>query len=292
MLKAALLVLVIGVAAVACQEDSNDTGTCSWFDTIAGLCHKRAYNVKVERQHPDKLKHRKHSLHSHHHRHHKHPELPVKEDLRDKFPPVYQQGQIGSCTANALVAALQYDHPQMMGSRLFVYYNERKLEGHISDDTGATLADGVQSLIKYGVCPEEEWPYEEQRFSQPPSKECYDAAKNHHVLEAHNVHQNIEDMKTCLASGHPFVVGIQIFESFETAEVARTGDVPMPAPDRERNLGGHAVLCVGYDDTRRKWIMRNSWGPMWGDGGYFYLDYDYLLDPALSSDLWTITKAT
>ena len=278
-------------------DDSNDTkeeGTCSWFDTIIGMCHKRAYNVKIKREHPDNLKHRKHHLHEHHHRHHHHTAgLPESEDLRYKMPPVYHQGNIGSCTANALIAALQYDHPDMMGSRLFVYYNERRLEGHIPDDVGATLADGVRALTTYGICPEHEWPYEENRYAQPPSQTCYEMGKSHHVVEAHNVHQNLDEMRTCLASGHPFVVGIMIYESFESAEVARTGMVPMPpASPTDKEIGGHAVLCVGYDDAKEKWIMRNSWGANWGDKGYFYLDYDYLLDPNLSTDLWTITKAT
>ena len=210
-------------------------------------------------------------------------------DLRPRMPPVYDQGQLGSCTANALCAALQYVHPAMpMGSRLFLYYNERRMEGDIFDDAGAQLSDGVKCLETIGVCPESEWPYVVSKFTVAPTARCYiDATKNRASIASYAVPCDATIMKRVLMSGYPFVVGIAVFPSFETAAVAKTGAVPMPDAN-EQCIGGHAVLCVGYDDTRGTWTMRNSWGAGWGDHGYFYLPYAYLLDASLASDAWAV----
>ena len=209
------------------------------------------------------------------------------------MPPVYDQGQLGSCTANALCAAVQYAVPAVYGSRLFVYYNERKLENDIPDDAGATLTDGVLCLERYGVCMDSDWPYDVSKFATAPPAACYAAAAKHRVAMAYRVPPDAAAMKRVLASGFPFVTGIAVYASFESAAVACTGVVSMPSVSTgETCLGGHAVLCVGYDDARGRWIMRNSWGSRWGDRGYFYLPYAYLLTPSLASDMWAITRST
>jgi C1A family cysteine protease len=101
-------------------------------------------------------------------------------------------------------------------------------------------------------------------------------------------------MKGCLISGYPFVVGIEIYSSFESQSVAKTGYVPMPNTLTEQFLGGHAIICLGYNDNLYGgvWIMKNSWGSSWGDRGYFYLPYAYLTSNSLAGDLWKITKVT
>jgi C1A family cysteine protease len=213
--------------------------------------------------------------------------LPASVDLRSKCPPIYDQGQLGSCTANALCAAVQFDDLALQGSRLLVYYNERKLEHDIPDDAGAQLGDGVLVLEKYGVCQEKTWPYDISKFAVQPPPIAYTEAARHKTLKAYHVQQNAQAMQTALASGKPFVVGISVYASFESQEVADTGVVPMPAPG-EQCLGGHAVLVVGYDTTKKVWILRNSWGTGWGQAGYFTLPWAYLLDPALASDMWVI----
>lgn len=214
-------------------------------------------------------------------------------DLRSHFPQPYDQGELGSCTANALCGVISaVDEDRMMGSRLFLYYNERKLENNICEDAGAYLSDGIASLETFGICPETMWPYDISKFTEEPPQTCYVTALDHQALQTKQLHNDIYEMKNALVQGQPFVVGIAIFDSFESDDVSRTGVVPMPNTVQEEMLGGHAVACVGYDDTKHGgvWIMRNSWGDVWGDKGYFYLPYAYLTDSSLSSDLWTIIK--
>jgi C1A family cysteine protease len=216
-------------------------------------------------------------------------------DLRSRFPPIYDQGQIGSCTANALCGLIGYVHPGLFGSRLFLYYNERVLDNSVKYDCGAYLSDGIITLKQNGICLETLWPYT-NHFSKKPSIICYIMALYSKIYNVYNISNTLESMKLFLTNGYPFVVGIVIYESFVTNMVATTGIVPMPNTNTEKFYGGHAIVCVGYNDTMTSngttgfWIMRNSWGKMWGDKGYFYLPYAYLTDDNLSSDLWTIGK--
>ena len=240
------------------------------------------FNVKIDRMDPSKLQLR--------------PEtrairLPSVVDLRSRLPPIYNQGNLGSCTANALVAAFAYKSPGFMGSRLFLYYNTRKMINTIQEDSGAYLCDGVACLQSSGLCSEAKWPYVISRFTVQPTTQCYTEGHRHRAITVFNINNTMSSMKNCLNSGVPFVVGFAVYASFETNAVARTGMVPMPRPN-EALLGGHAVLICGYTDTKQCWIARNSWGKSWGDRGYFYLPYAYLLDPNLSSDLWSITAVT
>jgi len=203
---------------------------------------------------------------------------------------MYDQGNLGSCTANALCYSFVYDNPTYSPSRLFLYYNERLLDKDVNEDAGSTLTQGINALEKYGVCSESTWPYIINKFTIKPPTNAYTEGLQHLVLSANRVQQTMSSMKGCLISGFPFVVGIEVYSSFETASVAKTGYVPMPNTRTEQLLGGHAVLCVGYSDTKSVWIMKNSWGPNWGDKGYFYLPYNYLLSSTMAGDMWQITK--
>ena len=215
--------------------------------------------------------------------------LPTSVDLRPKMPPVYDQGQLGSCTANAIGALFEYDDKNAFTpSRLFLYYNERVIEHSTGTDSGAMISDGIRSLQTTGICPESMWPYDTSKFTTKPPTSCYTTASKYQALEAHNIHQDVTSMKTCLAYGFPFVVGIAVYSSFESQAVATTGIVPMP-DRKEQCLGGHAVLVVGYTSDNH-WIVRNSWGTSWGQKGYFTIPYLYLLDSNLCSELWTITS--
>lgn len=209
-------------------------------------------------------------------------------DLRTNvnMPPVYDQGNIGSCTANALVAIFQFDEPTFYGSRLFLYYNERKIENHIPKDSGASLSSGIMALQVFGLCSDTTWPYDETKFAVNPPVSAYKEALRNRALQVKNIKQDATSMKRYLSLGLPFVVGIAVFEEFESDAVAKTGYVPMPTKESQF-LGGHAVVCCGYTENNY-WIMRNSWGENWGVKGYFYLPFDYLLVRSLSSDLWGI----
>ncbi|HYB40436.1 MAG TPA: C1 family peptidase, partial [Candidatus Methylomirabilis sp.] len=214
-------------------------------------------------------------------------------DLTSSCPPVYDQGQLGSCTANAIGAAIQFDQMKeklpdvFTPSRLFIYYNERVIEGTVQSDSGAQIRDGIKSVAKQGGCPEKLWPYDIAKFTDKPSAACYTEAAKHRVVSYQRVAQNANQMKGCLASGFPFVFGFTVYESFESDAVAKTGQVPMPAHG-EQVLGGHAVMAVGYDDHAQRFTVRNSWGTGWGHKGYFTIPYAYLLDRGLSSDFWTL----
>ncbi len=219
--------------------------------------------------------------------------LPKKVDLRRTCSPVEDQGSLGSCTAQALAGALEYldkkdDGGYIDQSRLFIYYNERVIEGRIREDSGAMLRDGIKSLVRWGSCPEKTWPYDIDKFSDTPPRSAYADAKTHTITSYHRI-LSLEEMRSCLAEGYPFVFGFSVYQSFESPSVARTGSVPMPGP-RERLLGGHAVVAVGYDDTVQRFLVRNSWGPRWGMKGYCTMPYRYLSSPMLADDFWTIHR--
>jgi C1A family cysteine protease len=218
--------------------------------------------------------------------------LPSSVDLRPNCPPVYDQGDLGSCTANAFggLAEFLYMKGGQTGyvpSRLFIYYNERAIEGTISTDSGASLSDGANVLATQG-CPHESlWWYNTAKFAVKPNKKVFADGMSHLVSGVAGVNQNAADMKGILATGNPIAIGFTVYDSFESDAVAATGIVPMPNESTEQVLGGHAVLVVGYDDSKNWWIVRNSWGASWGAAGYFYMPYQYLLDPNLSDDFWT-----
>jgi C1A family cysteine protease len=177
--------------------------------------------------------------------------------------------------------------PDFTPSRLFIYYNERVIEGTVKSDSGAQIRDGIKVVTKEGDCPETEWPYVITKFTNKPTAQCYKDALKYKAVQYQRVAQNVNQMKGCLASGYPFVYGFTVYESFESKNVAKTGVVPMPASG-EKILGGHCVLAVGYDDSQQRFLARNSWGTDWGLQGYFTVPYAYLTDPNLSSDFWTI----
>jgi C1A family cysteine protease len=219
--------------------------------------------------------------------------LPPMVDLRPGCGPVLDQGSLGSCTANAIGSAHQFGQIKQavpspfIPSRLFIYYNEREMEGSINQDAGAYIRDGMKSVANQGVCPETQWPYDVSRFTVKPNADCYSEALKHQVVSYWRVDQTLDTLKGCLAEGYPVVFGFTVYDSFESSVVSRTGEAPMPGPN-ERVLGGHAVKAVGYDDATRRFRCKNSWSTSWGDQGYFTLPYEYLTNSDLSADFWTV----
>jgi C1A family cysteine protease len=219
--------------------------------------------------------------------------LPAVVNLRPKFPAPYDQGQLGSCTGNAIAGAVQFGRrkqkqkPDFVPSRLFIYYNERVIEGSVNTDNGAQIRDGIKSVVKQGACSEKTWPYLITKFTvKPPNKAFHEGAK-YQVTSYSRLTQVLNQLKGCLASGFPFVFGFTVYDSFESQEVANTGVMPMPAPS-EKVLGGHAVLAVGYDEPSQRFIIRNSWGTGWGQKGYFTMPYAYITQSNYCDDFWTI----
>ena len=225
-------------------------------------------------------------------------ELAVRPEVdpRKELPPVFDQGNLGSCTANAVAAAVEYD-AKLNGkdpgalSRLWIYYYERKIEGSpANQDTGAYGRDGFKVCQKLGVPLEKDWPYDIKKFSQEPPAKLAAEAREHRISNYRSVPRNLDSMKAVLSNRQTIAFGFTVYESFESDDVAKTGIVPMPTR-RERALGGHEVLLVGYlKDEPNYGLVRNSWGDGWGLGGYFLMPWAYVLDRNLASDFRTIRR--
>ena len=215
-------------------------------------------------------------------------------DMRSQFGPVYDQMQIGSCTANAICGAyklLEADK-KFNPSRLYVYAKERLCQSPNQPlvDSGSDAAIGLDWIRNHGVCPESDWPYDQNKVNIPPPSKCDIDARSHKLTGIHdltvgtNGNQNtvLQNMCTSLDAGLPVLLAITIYDSFMTEAVASSGVVPMPNKKKENLEGGHEVCVVGYQPAQRRFIVANSWASDWGANGFFYLPYDYILDSDLS----------
>ncbi|MGE1059973.1 C1 family peptidase [Bacillus sp. GMa5/1] len=223
-------------------------------------------------------------------------DLPTQVDLRNRMSDVVDQGQLGSCTANAIVSGLreyllkQSGRPFVQLSRLFLYYHERETEGHIQEDSGANLRDGMSILEQIGVCPEKDYPYCIEHFRDKPSSKSENDAGLYRIGQYNRV-QDLPRLKSALAHGLPVVLGFQVTNAFyHSDEVRKTGIVPISGTDdviiENGQPAGHAVCAVGYDDDKQIVIIRNSWGDGWGDNGYCYFPYE-LFQNGIVQDMWT-----
>jgi C1A family cysteine protease len=218
--------------------------------------------------------------------------LPQKVDLRPHMPSVYDQGELGSCTGNAIAGAVEYlwmkSGRVVVPSRLFIYYGERVIEGTVRQDAGAEIRDGIKVISTKGACLEPTWPYVISKFARKPTAKAFSEGLKHRASSYARVdNSKSTHVMGALAAGFPVVFGFTVYDSFESDEVARTGRVPMPSKS-EKALGGHAVLAVGYDAAQRVFIVRNSWGAGWGDHGYFYMPFEYACSTDLADDFWVV----
>ncbi len=237
--------------------------------------------------------------------------LPKKVSLVNWFSPVEDQGELGSCTANAGVGLVEYFERRAFGkhidaSRLFLYKATRNLMKE-KGDTGAFLRSTMGALVLFGVPPEEYWPYKITNFDKEPSAFCYAFAQNYQPLSYYRLDppgtpadQLLTRIKTNLAAGLPSMFGFTVYSSISQAG-NNDGKIPYPTKG-ERIEGGHAIVVAGYDDnmkiknaivgsveTTGALLIRNSWGEEWGQNGYGWLPYEYVLQ-GLADDWWSLLK--
>jgi len=252
-------------------------------------------------------------------------QLPPSVDMREFCSPVRDQGSLGSCTGFSMGSGLRefimkknlpppypmptpeapsclsYIFPKKWFKRLgmaeytmlspmFLYYQERLLEGTINEDSGAEMRDGMKVLKETGICPEDHYPYNISKFNSKPGLSAYLEAGSFKISVYSRI-TGLVNMKSCLAVGGSLAIGFNVYESFETDEMEKTGRMPMPKKT-EQWLGGHAVFVCGYVDDI-EWpgggyfIVKNSWGVSWGDKGYFYMPYEFAGNINEVSDVWT-----
>lgn len=245
--------------------------------------------------------------------------FPPAFSLQQLCPPDDDQGMLGSCTANGSEAAFDMARFRQAGnfmrpSRLKIYYDTRAMEGTVGQDAGAQIADVVTVLStpKGGCCPETMWPYDVSQYQQKPSSECYTYGATNYVLQGQSVPQTLQDMKSVLVTeGAPIIIGMTVYagdHGLESQACATDGLCGLPsAYDQLQPAGGHCVLVVGYDDSQRvplpkhgifdsqrfstgAFLVRNSWGASWGLQGYFWIAYDYLLNPNFAQDFWALLR--
>lgn len=224
--------------------------------------------------------------------------VPTSVDLRKWDSAIMDQGNLGSCTANAGCGVMQFVRafqalPNMSLSRLFLYYNTRVIEGHPNSDSGASIRDTMKSMAQSGACDEAEWPYDISKFKLKPTPKCYadgllDIATQYLSIGADTPvgNRSLDPFKQCLAEGFPFFFGFDVYSSFDS--IGADGIMPYPNESTEDILGGHAIVAVGYDDAKKAFIIRNSWGTEWGDKGYFYMPYKVIKNTGMSGDFWTV----
>jgi C1A family cysteine protease len=215
------------------------------------------------------------------------------------MPGVYDQGQLGSCTAQAVAAVIEYrqqvDDPgwgRIMPSRLQLYYNARSDK---TMDTGCDVVTAINVAATFGVCPENDWPYVVERFAEPPPTRCVQFATTHRIREAGAlVSQTESGLKGALAGGHPVIGGVMVYPGLTSGSTEKDGLVRMPSPG-ETEEGGHCIVVCGYDNAMvmpngkpGAFLVRNSWGRSWGQTGYCWFPYEYMVNTRLAADFYTI----
>ena len=221
-------------------------------------------------------------------------------DLRQYILKIYDQDTLESCTSCVLCGAYGLElKKQSEGSkvfhyfdcsRLFLYYNSRKFDDDTDNNVGVSIRNVFKAFKNTGVCEEGLWPYNKQKYTEKPPPECYTNAAGNTVCHYARLDQNMHQFRACLKEGYPFAFGFEVYDSFRDLNNKKDGLMVLPSEEEIRTKvpGLHAVLAVGYDETKQCIIVLNSWGPKFGDNGYFYMPYSYITDSSRAFDFWKI----
>jgi len=218
--------------------------------------------------------------------------LPVRTNNKALVDwEAYSQAKTSSCTSHAAVGLNRFVNkreglPATLPSRLFHYWVERRYEGTLAKDEGATIRSSMRVLANIGVCPEEDFPFVKENLWNHPSDHCFKDAVQNMVKQYIRIDKTPYNLKQSLVDGYPFVFGMQIYSSFENDSVAKTGIVPYPVRS-DKIVGGHAILCLDYDDEKDWYVIMNSWGKGWGDNGFCYIPQP-VMHSALCDDCFSI----
>ena len=213
--------------------------------------------------------------------------LPESVDLTDQMPDVYNQLDIGSCTANATSYCYKFVYKDIEPSRLYLYYKARELSNSEKYDNGSTITDVMMVLKNNGVCEEHLYPYDVKKFADKPSEECNINAHQHKIISPKKVKQNLYDIKCALNDGHIIAFGLLVKQSIMNLNNSNYIYNPFAS---ESVLGGHALTIIGYNQKDQLFKIRNSWGLEWGNDGNFYIPYNIIMDKAATFDMWLIEK--
>lgn len=217
-------------------------------------------------------------------------------DLRPLCPPVADQKDLGACSAFGATELVQYVRKKqkfkepLIPSPLFTYYVTRELTNTTKYDCGASVRNALKSVVKYGVVPEYTWPYKVEKFAEQPPRELYSRALKYQALSYRRLKDNsIGEMLECLEQGYPFIFGLQIYDSFVYCK--KDGIIKLPDREKEFLHGGHCMMCVGWKwigPNNKYFIVQNSWSDKWGDKGYCYIPFSYMIAQMYASDFWMI----
>lgn len=206
----------------------------------------------------------------------------------------FDQGPANSCVGNGVSSLIWALHiltglSKFTASRLFIYYNARKMIGEQNQDNGCVIRDAIKSINTEGACSEGTWAYDLKKLRTAPDSKSYVEGEKHQSIRYEKINRNIEDMKTCLFEGYPFVLGFRVPKSFSSPETRKTGIIKTPTATEPLN-SGHCMVAIGWDDSLKALICQNSYGPNWGDKGKAYLSYAAINNPKWSGDFWTIRE--